>query len=214
MPQGLFAVEFRSVKSKENILSHECYFGLYVDSELGIQYPEDRESGSLVTLHQLIQSIPFELRGSSDKLDIFASNMYLAATSVREIKEPYKTEYQSRGGIAITAYRKNAYPGINYLSLKMTICSDFLSSHFKSQFLFRKRGVTAPIPSLELLDFIKLDIPEKFHQRICPYIEKIAYLTLNKHLVDATELRAAFIVTKDTMNNYPLGCYQGEKYVQ
>ncbi len=210
MTPGLLAVEFRAEASANKGVSHSCYFNIFVDDSLPIQYPEERSAGYFADLQHINKRLPWEHRQPRDKNAQPDEWMYLAALTVENITKPLVSETESRVSLEISSYRKRTFEGVSYLSLKKFDCSAILPPRYKLQILLRRKGQNKSIVNIDYGSLVKLSVPGKLHSRICPYIEKISYLSLNKLLVNEPELLNLYKENKQKLNEYPLGCKSGE----
>lgn len=206
MTPGLFAVEFRLLLSHNIGKAYECSIDLYLDKDVNIQFPEMNRSGNLNEVKQLNRKFPFMNRSESDKSTYVDEFLYDVSATNKFVIEPFTDNFEGQRVIKIESYRKDVFSGINFLSLSAMNCSEVLPPQYGFDILLRKIGVMKYQADFTQKDVVRISIPKALHQRICPYIEKAAYLSLNKLLKNTPNLRELYRVSKGKMNNYPLGC--------
>jgi hypothetical protein len=205
MSPGLHAIEFRLEKSANSNISFECLIDLYISNDLKFQFPESNPSGNLSVVNHLNNTFPYTNRTKNDKHFYIDDTLYNISVSNRYTIKPFTNNF-GHTPLFINTFRKNAFDNIHYLSIKTPNCAELLPPKYGMDILLRKKNNKKYQAEFTPNDVLRVPVPNGLHVRICPYIEKNAYLSLDKQLRNSPEMKDILRRSKEKINNYPFCC--------
>ncbi|MDH5571445.1 MAG: hypothetical protein OEY89_06745 [Gammaproteobacteria bacterium] len=212
---GLQAIGFRAVRATGDFArayTHACYFDLFVNSDLDIYYPENIQSNGYQISNEILNysliTLNKDQRLEKTRLD------YLDKVRLRNMNLK-KNDLHSEFGLSIENYRKDLLKGLSVISVRTLGCEniaapvDWLSTMLILQRTTAKKPMSAYDEYTEDYFFIS-KIPSNLHTRLCPVIEKISYLSLERTFETDPNLKEMMIDVKISRNLYEPACIKKE----
>jgi len=209
---GLQAIGFRvetATGVPAEINTHICYIDLFFNKDVNISYPEKFGQGGYSIYENIFQ---YELDTYKDSPEFDKTRLkYLSKAVVRNTNVKSKKRH-SEYGLTMRVYKKDVLKGINFFSFQTTECGVIAApvDWMKTEIIIQRDSTNKDVNNTEKFttkDFFIFKIPPVLHKRICPTVEKIAYLSSEKMLnVSNPDLKKWYQQEKIQVNKYDPSC--------